>query len=441
MDPSSKGRLTRSKSLSRASSPHPMGAAASPSVTTPSHCTDRPWNEVKKGGSTPRNAALTPPPPDHPFESANQFTRLRSADDDASDDGSRRSTDLLTPGDLAPREDVAFSQGFDGDPGFDGVLPTPPAGDVLAPPVAADKGSLSTLEDLVRANAAGIAELREMMRANAANITVLSNTVTITSSQLTSMSAALTDATETAARAYRLASNAQTTITGQGVTLGALAANVSKLTSDIDDLRTSIKTPLDLPTLIESALDPLKKSVVDSVALATETAEAMIRSSFDNSATALDDKVRDSLEAFDKRIDALGSSYGHLTKTTLPKIARCLDALDARARTPTPPPADKIDPSADKIDPSDDDTNKTDGVALEEHDDAHVDVTTRTRQAWAASRTRNGVDPHPSGTPTAGPPRASYNAPAGSSRGLLRTPIANPYHQSTTSSFREHTPL
>jgi hypothetical protein len=130
---------------------------------------------------------LTPPQPDHPFESANQFTRLHSADDDASDDqftrlhsadddasddGSRRSADLLTPGDLAPREDVAFSQGSAFSPGFDGVLPTPPAGDILAPPVAADKGSLSTLEDLVRANAAGIAELWEMMRANAANITV-----------------------------------------------------------------------------------------------------------------------------------------------------------------------------------------------------------------------------------------------------------------------------
>jgi hypothetical protein len=183
-----------------------------------------------------------------------------------------------------------------------------------------------------------------MMRANAANITVLSNTVTTTSSQLTSMSAALTDATETATRAYRLASNAQTIITGQGVNLGALAANVSTLTSDIDDLRTSITTPPDLSTLIESALDPLKKSVVETVAPATETAEAMIRSSFDTSATALDDKVRDSLEAFDKRINALGSSYGHLTKTTLPKIARHLDALDARARTPTPLPLTKLTP-------------------------------------------------------------------------------------------------
>ena len=77
----------------------------------------------------------------------------------------------------------------------------------------------------------------------------------------------------------------------------------------------------------------------------------------------------------------MGSSYGHLTKTTLPKIARRLDALDDRARTLTPPPADKIGPSADKIDPSDNDTNKTDGVALEETNDASVDVTTCTRQA------------------------------------------------------------
>jgi len=272
----------------------------------------------------------------------------------------------LMPGDLAQREDVDFPPGFDGD------MLAPPAGDILAPPADAAQGSLSTLEDLVRVNAAGIAELREMMRVNVTTITALSNTVTTTSSQLASMSVALTEATETAARAYPLASNAQPTITGQGVKLGELAANVSKLTSDIDDLRTSIKTPPDLPTLIESALDPLKKSVDETVAIATKTAEATIQSSFDTSATTLDDKVRGSLEAFEKRIDALhGSSYGHLTKTTLPEFARRLDALEAPARPPTPPPADKIDPS-------DDDTNKTDGVALEENDDAGVDVTTRT---------------------------------------------------------------
>ena len=100
MDPSSKGRLTRSKSQSCTPSPHLMGAAATPPITTPSHRTDRPWNEVTKGGSTPRNAVLASPQPDYPFKSANQFTRLRSADDDASNNGSRRSTELLTPGDL-----------------------------------------------------------------------------------------------------------------------------------------------------------------------------------------------------------------------------------------------------------------------------------------------------------------------------------------------------
>ncbi len=115
-----------------------------------------------------------------------------------------------------------------------------------------------------------------MMRANVTTITALSHTVTTTSSQLASMSAALTEATETAATAFRLASKALQTITGQGVELGELAANVSKLNSDIDELRTSIKTPPDLPTLIESALDPLKKSMDETVALATKTAEAAI---------------------------------------------------------------------------------------------------------------------------------------------------------------------
>ena len=136
MDPSSKGRLTRSKSQSCTPSPHPTGAAATPSVTTPSHRTDTGyWNEVTKRGSTPRNAMLASPQQDHPFESANQFTRLRSTDDDASNNGSQRPTELLTPSDLAHREDVAFSPGFDGD-----LLPQP-AGDILAPPADAAQGS------------------------------------------------------------------------------------------------------------------------------------------------------------------------------------------------------------------------------------------------------------------------------------------------------------
>ncbi len=141
-----------------------------------------------------------------------------------------------------------------------------------------------------------------------------------------------------------------------------------------------------------------------------------------------------SLEAFDRKIDALhGSSYGHLTKTTLPEFARRLDALEARARPPMPPPTDNINPS-------DDETVKSEGVALEEDVDAGVDATTRSRQAWATSRARNGVDPNPSGNTTAGPPRALYTAPAGSGRGLLRNPVVSPYRPLATS-FRDHTPL
>ena len=161
-------------------------------------------------------------------------------------------------------------------------------------------------------------------------------------------------------------------------------------------------------------------------------------SSFDtwahSSVKTLNDTVDASIKAIEKKVDALhSSSYGHITKTTLPEFARRLDALKARARPSTPPPADKIDPS-------DDVTNKTAGVALGENDDDNVDVTTRTRQAWAATRARNGVDPNPSGPTTAGPPRASYTAPAGSGRGFLRNPVVSPYRPSAPS-FREHTPL
>jgi hypothetical protein len=76
--------------------------------------------------------------------------------------------------------DLALCEDVDVPPGASGDMFTPPAGDILAPPADAAQGSLSTLEDLVRANAAGIAELREMMRANVTTITALSNTVTTT---------------------------------------------------------------------------------------------------------------------------------------------------------------------------------------------------------------------------------------------------------------------
>ncbi len=99
------------------------------------------------------------------------------------------------------------------------------------------------------------------------------------------------------------------------------------------------------------------------LALAIKNAEAALTSSFDtwahSSVKTLNDTVDASIKAIEKKVDTLnGSSYGHITKTTLPEFVCCLDALEARARPSTPPPANKIDPSNDA-------TNKTDGVALE----------------------------------------------------------------------------
>ena len=90
-------------------------------------------------------------------------------------------------------------------------------------------------------------------------------------------------------------------------------------------------------------------AVDETVALATATAEEAIRCSFDQSAAALNDRVMVSLEAFDKRIDALhGSTYGHLKKTTLPDFARRLDALEARGVRQQPPATSRPDPDGDE---------------------------------------------------------------------------------------------
>jgi hypothetical protein len=62
--------------------------------------------------------------------------------------------------------------------------------------------------------------------------------------------------------------------------------------------------------------------------------------------TTLNDKVAESIKAFEKKINALnGSSYGHLTKTTLPEFAHQIDALEACAWPSTTIPTDKVDPS------------------------------------------------------------------------------------------------
>ena len=110
MDPSSKGRLTRSKSQSRTPSPHPTGAAATPSVTTPSHRTDRPWNEVTKGGSTPRDAALAPPnwttpssPPTSSLVFVPQMMTRPTTGHDARQNSSRQATSPTVRTSLFPR--------------------------------------------------------------------------------------------------------------------------------------------------------------------------------------------------------------------------------------------------------------------------------------------------------------------------------------------------
>ena len=61
---------------------------------------------------------------------------------------------------------------------------------------------------------------------------------------------------------------------------------------------------------------------------------------------ASNNTVAASIKTFEKKINALhGSSYGHLTKTTLPEFACRLDVLEARTRLAPPIPTDKVDPS------------------------------------------------------------------------------------------------
>jgi hypothetical protein len=177
---------------------------------------------------------------------------------------------------------------------------------------------------------------------------------------------------------------------------------------------------------VQSAIEPVKASLDLSLTLAIETVETAIKSSFDTSVSTLNDNVAESIKAFEKKIDALhGSSYGHLTKTTLPEFARRIDALEARNW-----PATTI--STDKVDPSDTVNAGAGGDATADADDG-LDATTRSQNVWAATRARNGgLDPAPTdttpGTQTpSGPPRASYDAPVGSDRGVPRTPIVSPF--------------
>ena len=200
MDSSGKqGPKTRSQSQSRTPSLLPEGTATAPTVDTPPHRTDKPWTEVAKGASTPRAAALAPPSPDHPYESANQFTSLRQTEDDGSDDGSHRSGEvLLTPGDLTlpPVEESV-------DVGVPAGAADAMHGDVTVPgPAAAAPAiSYSDLNAIVQATAIGLNKLQQVMEG-------LTNNVQTTSSQIASLSTALTETKETAERAFRQASAA-----------------------------------------------------------------------------------------------------------------------------------------------------------------------------------------------------------------------------------------
>ena len=281
---------------------------------------------------------------------------------------------------------------------------------------------------MIVANTVGITSLRELMKENVDTVKQLTQTVTNTSTQVDRLSTAVTEVQETAERSYRLASNASLSFASHEAKLLRLANNVSRLTSDIDGLHDSTKNTPDITTLVESAIEPVKASIDLLLTLATETAETAIKSSFDTSVSTLNNSVAASLTAFEKKIDALhGSSYGHLTKTTLPEFARRIDALEARNW-----PATTI--SKDKVDPSDPVNAGAGGDTTADIDDG-LDATTRSRTVWAATRARNGdLDPAPPdttpGTPT--PPglhRASSGAPVGSDRGVHRTPVVSPYRQ------------
>ncbi len=190
----------------------------------------------------------------------------------------------------------------------------------------------------------------------------------------------------------------------------------------------------------------MKASLDTTVALATATVEAAfepIPSSFDTSVINLEYRVTTALVEFDKRFNALhGSSYGHITKTTLPAMTRCINALEARLFHSQPPPADKVDPSdGNALNANDNDDIAPDAGANDKHDngldvndDAKMDATTRSRDASASARTRGGVNPI-----TAGPPHASYGG--GTGRGLTRGPVTPDPYRPSTMSHRDHPSL
>ena len=109
---------------------------------------------------------------------------------------------------------------------------------------------------------------------------------------------------------------------------------------------TSFTTPAELEMLAQSAITPVQTFLDKELALAIKTAEAAMKSLFDTWVHASNDNVAASIKTFEKKIDALhGSSYGPLTKTTLPKFARRIGVLKACTQLTLLIPTEKVDPS------------------------------------------------------------------------------------------------
>ena len=333
--------------------PPPVGAHSPPAVATPLLRTDKPWTDVVKDATT-----TTAPTPDRSFESNNLFSHLHSDDDVSSNNSSRISRDLLTPGtdDNIPQP----GDEIEGVPHVakvtDNVVGSllDDTGTASAPraPTAPPALSFSELFAIAYANTTSIANLTNTVQDNnfqlqtslttltgninnmQTSLTTLTSNVNNMSSSIASLTTALTDAKDTAERAFHQATAATITLTSQGVRLDDLTDTVSTLRDDICPLRNQVDPSPDLHALIHTVLGPLETSlttkVIDTVNLATATAEKTIRTSFDQTATDLSNRVTVSLEEFEKQINALhGSTYGHLKKTTLPEFSRCLDALEA----------------------------------------------------------------------------------------------------------------
>ncbi len=242
--------------------------------------------------------------PDHPFETTNQFTTLSSTHDDSTDDGSGQFDDiLLTPadGDVTVTldgacniaADVAIAARTDGTDPIDTAATLASVGEIAVQPddAAAPHSTPLMLDAMIMANTVGINALRELMKENVATVKELNRTVTNTSSHLHTLTTEFRDVKETAERSYRLALSANLTITSQEARLLDLVNDVSRLTSDIDDLHASTKITPNITTLVQSVIEPVKASMDLSLALAIETAETATKSSFDTSVTTLNDNV------------------------------------------------------------------------------------------------------------------------------------------------------